>query len=93
MMTAAKLMRIMPPMMATGKMITKRFLAVGDSPAMCMYNHTVGWQWCKMFLNSGAKSIVCKTCGKFLELHPNAFKPHSFCTNLALKWMLIYKIS
>lgn len=34
MMTAVKLMRIMPPMMATGKMIIKRFLAVGDSLAV-----------------------------------------------------------
>ena len=67
MMTAVKLMRIMPPMMATGKMIIKRFLAVGDSPAMYMYNHTVGWQWRKMFLNRGAKKYCTPSTQKIFR--------------------------
>ena len=28
-----------------------------------------------------------KAHGKFLELHPNAFKPYPFCASLAVKWL------
>ena len=42
------------------------------------------------------KKILHAECTqKILELHPNlnTFKPHPFCANLAVKWMLVNKIS
>ena len=48
-------------------------------------------QWHKkMFLNRGAKIYSARSAQK---IYPNAFKPHPFCANLAIKWILIYKIS
>ena len=50
-------------------------------------------QWRKMFLKRGQKYCMLSAHKIFTTIHPNAFKPHPFCANLTVKWMLIYKIS
>ena len=42
----------------------------------------------RCFLIGGLKkNIVHEVCAKFVEVHPNVFKPHPFCANFAVKWI------